>query len=154
MKIAPVATWGELEKGSKPGYNRDMQSIQHLWGDSKSRILAGFDRQIGDWGLPALVVLVGLGSFGLGRLSAIEEHRPVVSIGEAPAAGIQRAMPLGGQFVGSRTGTVYYFPWCGGAQQIPPDAQVWFTSEKAAQRAGYRAAKNCKGLSESPEQVQ
>jgi hypothetical protein len=131
-----------------------MQSIQYLWHDSKSRAIAALDRGVGDWGLPVLVVLVGLGSFGLGRLSALEDNRPVVSIAQAASAGLPRALPLGGQFVASRTGTVYYFPWCGGAEQIPPDAQVWFTSQKAAERAGYRAAKNCKGLSASSEQVQ
>lgn len=105
------------------------------------------ERVLGEWGIAALVVLVGLASFGLGRHSALEETRPVVSISQAPAAATPRAMPLGGQFVASRTGTVYYFPWCGGAQQIAPSSQVWFTSENAAQKAGYRPAKNCRGLS-------
>ena len=101
---------------------------------------------VGEWGMPMLVVLVALISFGLGRLSALEDTRPAVAVGQAPIAATPRAMALGGQFVASRTGTVYYYPWCGGAQQIAPNAQVWFPSENAAQKAGYRAAKNCRGL--------
>ncbi len=123
-----------------------MKSIHEMWRSRKSWLAAHADRLIGDWGLPTLVALVGLSSFGLGRLSALEEERPVVQIGQAGAAGVVPALPLGGQFVASRTGNVYYFPWCGSAQQIAPDLQVWFTSEKAAQKAGYRPAKNCRGL--------
>lgn len=93
-----------------------------------------------------LVVLVGVGSFGLGRLSALQEARPAIAIGMAPRSAQPRAMPLGGQFVAARTGTVYYFPWCSGALKIAPANQVWFGTEKAAQQAGHRAAKNCKGL--------
>lgn len=117
-----------------------------MWLSRKSWFIGLADRWVGDWGLPVLVVLVGLSCFGLGRLSALEENRPVVEIGETSTKGVVRAMPLGGQFIASRTGNVYYFPWCGGAQQIAPDLQVWFTSEKAAQKAGYRPAKNCRGL--------
>lgn len=119
---------------------QDSASKIKLWG--RNTLAAG----IGDWGIAAIVVLVGLISFGLGRLSVLEEARPLVSVGKAPVAEKPRAMSLGGQFVASRTGTVYYFPWCGGAQQIPPEKQVWFASENAAQKAGYRPAKNCRGL--------
>ena len=102
-----------------------------------------------DWGITVLVLLVAFSSFGLGRLSALEEAKPLISIGEAPQAAQVRALPMGGQFLASRTGTVYYFPWCGGAQQIPVGEQVWFASENAAQKAGYLPAKNCKGLTKA-----
>ncbi len=101
---------------------------------------------IGQWGLIVMVFLTSAGSFCLGRLSALEDARPPVSIREAPIDQKLLAIPLGGQFVGSRTGGVYYYPWCAGAQKIPDASQVWFSSEEAAQKAGYQAAKNCKGL--------
>lgn len=104
---------------------------------------------MGEYGIAALVLLVGTASFGFGRLSMIEEVRPVVSIGHAPVSIALRAMSVGGEFVASRSGTVYYFPWCGGAQNIAPQNQQWFTSEKVAQAAGLRPAKNCKGLGET-----
>ncbi len=131
-----------------------MNSIQERWGEIKPRLNWALERGLGEWGMPALFVLVALTSFGLGRLSALEDARPAVSIGEAPVSAQPRAMALGAQFVASRTGTVYYYPWCSGAEQIAPDKQVWFVSEKAAQAAGFRPAKNCKGLSDAAAPVQ
>lgn len=119
-----------------------MKSIQ----DWETKIKRYADEWVGEWGLVALTVLVALIAFGLGRISALQESRPLISVDHAPTSERPRAMALGGQFVASRTGTVYYFPWCGGAQQIAPGSQVWFTSENAAKRAGYRPAKNCRGL--------
>lgn len=105
------------------------------------------ERGVGEYGIAALVILIGLASFGLGRLSEPEETRPPVSIRQASASAIPRAMSLGGQFVASWSGGVYYYPWCSGAQKIAPESQRWFESEKSAQAAGLRPAKNCKGLS-------
>ena len=102
---------------------------------------------MGEWGLVAIVFFVALASFGLGRLSALEGARPPVSITRAPEDQKVRAMTLGGQFVASRTGSAYYYPWCAGATKILPQNQRWFQSEEAARKAGYAAAKNCKGLS-------
>lgn len=131
-----------------------MRSIQHSWLEIKPRLSRALEWAMGDWGMPALFVLVALTSFGLGRLSALEDARPAVSIRAAPVAASPRAMALGGQFVASRTGTVYYYPWCAGAEQIAASKQVWFTSEKNAQAAGFRPAKNCKGLSDATQTVQ
>lgn len=101
---------------------------------------------LGEWGIALIVLLVGISSFGLGRLSALENVQKPVSIIEAASTSTIPALPLGGEFVASRTGTVYYYPWCSGAAKILPQNQVWFASESAAQKAGYRAAKGCKGL--------
>ena len=101
---------------------------------------------VAEWGLIIIVFLVALASFGLGRLSALEDARPLISIGEAPSEVRPRPMTVGGLYVASRNGSAYYYPWCAGASRILPANQVWFQSETAAQRAGYAAAKNCKGL--------
>lgn len=106
------------------------------------------DEGVGEWGLFAIVFLVALASFGLGRLSVLEAVRPPVSITQAPSVAKPRGMYMGGQYVAARTGTVYYYPWCGGAQKITPENQVWFQNEAAARAAGYKPAKNCKGLSQ------
>lgn len=123
-----------------------MQIIHLKVPNIKSTAINMLEIWLKDWGITFVVLLVALSSFGLGRLSALEDARPLISIGEAPKTTIGRVMPLGGQFVASHTGTVYYFPWCGGAQQIPVGEQVWFASENTAQKAGYAPAKNCKGL--------
>jgi len=72
--------------------------------------------------------------------------KPVVSIISSPDIEHPVGIYLGGQFVASDTGTVYYYPWCGGALAIAASKQVWFKNEKEAIDAGYKAAHNCKGL--------
>jgi hypothetical protein len=64
----------------------------------------------------------------------------------APTLEKPAGMYLGGQYVASRTGTVYYYPWCSGGGTIPSDKAIWFATAAAAQAAGYVPAKNCKGL--------
>ena len=98
-----------------------------------------------EWGIVIIVVLIGLASFGLGRLSALEDERSPVTILEAKA-GDARAMYVGGEVVASRNGSAYHYPWCPGAQSMSPANKIWFASEEAARRAGYSPAKNCKGL--------
>lgn len=109
-----------------------------------------------------LILLLGCtGSFGLGLLASDELLRgseprfqieEAVSPSQLPAAAVQaiseppEALPEGGQYVASKNGTRYYLPWCGGAKQIKEENKVWFTSKEDAERAGYTAAKNCKGI--------
>jgi|GEM_PF-379890 len=101
---------------------------------------------IAEWGLFMIVFLVAFSGFGLGRLSVLEASRLPVSISEAPISDKPRGINRGGQYVASRGGATYSFPWCGGAANLKPENQVWFATEEAAQKAGYRPAKNCKGL--------
>ena len=120
----------------------NMRNI-HDWRE-KINLLA--DQGIAEWGIAAIVFLVALASFGLGRLSALEDAKPPVSIGEAPTAANPTALAMGGLIVASRSGSAYYYPWCAGAAKLLPANQVWFPDEQAAQRAGYTPAKACKGL--------
>jgi hypothetical protein len=119
-----------------------MASIQDFW--LKIKEWAG--DVVHEWGLVGIVLLLGISAFGLGRLSALEGARPLVSVGEASTLTAPRSMYLGGRFVASRSGSTYYYPWCAGAAKIAPGNEVWFASEDAAQAAGYAPAKNCKGL--------
>lgn len=119
-----------------------MGNIQEVW----SKIKSFCDDLIGEWGLILVVFLVALSSFGLGRLSAIEDGKPTVSVSQALMDIEPRGMALGGLVVASRNGSVYHFPWCAGASHISAANQVWYKSEKAARAAGYTPAKNCKGL--------
>jgi len=133
------------------------ESIQGFKEGGKSAIR----RFIDDWGLVLIVILVGLASFGLGRLSALEGHKqPVQVIQSASAAaavgtaqneansGGPETVPVGGEVVASKNGTVYHLPWCSGAQRISASNKVTFASEAEAKAAGYRPAKNCKGLTQ------
>lgn len=111
------------------------------------------------------IILVGIGSFGLGRLSKIEAGRQAVSI-EAPtevasAINAENSASNGagalfasstdssysdGQVVASKSGTKYHFPWCAGAKSISEQNKIYFPSSAAARAAGYAPAANCKGL--------
>lgn len=103
---------------------------------------------LAEWGVVIIVLMLGLASFGLGRLSALEGARPAVSVGQAPSEATPKGTYLGGTIVASRSGTAYHYPWCAGALQIAAQNRVWFGSEIAARSAGYAPAKNCKGLGE------
>ena len=105
-----------------------------------------FEEVVGEWGMILIVLLIGFGSFGLGRLSMLERVRPPVSITNAPTTAEPRGMNLGGLIVASRTGSAYYFPWCSGVDKILLQNRIWFASEEKARSAGYLPAKNCKGL--------
>lgn len=113
-----------------------------------------------------VVILVGLSSFGLGRLSVLEDSREPITIEQdgavssiilAPIANTQGAsvapsistskvaQQASGQIVASKNGTKYYFPWC--SSNIAERNKVWFNSEADARAKGYQPASNCKGLS-------
>ena len=109
--------------------------------------------------LVALILLVGLGAFGLGRLSKIEEKKqPIIiknavnSISNQSSAVFDsdktntREEALTGALVGSRNGSKYHFPWCSGAQRISEENKIRFSSKEEAEKAGYTPAANCKGL--------
>lgn len=117
-------------------------TIQEIWGRCKVFL----DKRVGEWGIPILILFVGLSCFGLGRLSASESARPAVSITHADTASEMPKIGPGGLIVASRTGSAYHFPWCAGAETIKEGNKVWFEDEEAARRAGYAPAKNCKGL--------
>ena len=104
----------------------------------------------------AVIILVGFGGFGLGRLSKLyEEKIPVVienavTSGSTFAGGEETIQELDAQgaknFVASVSGAKYHLPWCPGANTIKEENKIWFESEDEARAAGYSPAGNCKGL--------
>ena len=110
----------------------------------------------------AIIILVGFSSFGLGRLSAIEDSRQPIRIeypeGSPEAVSVSPAVKNSSQFasvvssqssgtvVASKNGTKYHLPWCSGAQRISEANKITFSSKAEAEKAGYTPASNCKGL--------
>ena len=118
----------------------------------------------------AVIFLVGLGSFGLGRLSALWPHKELLRIqnilGAEDAAPISSSSPLpqahstagtnnalrhrttpgAGSYVGSAFGSIYHFPWCPGAARIKEENKIWFATKEEAATKGYKPAGNCPGL--------
>lgn len=76
--------------------------------------------------------------------NAIRDSRSRVgeTLGGVGAAGGGAQSP----YVASKTGTVYYLPWCGGVKLIHEENKVWFESKEEAATKGYRPAANCKGI--------
>ena len=101
-----------------------------------------------------LILLVGFGGFGLGRLSKIEEGKTPVKIQDGVEVRFQQKVlktdfnipDSQGQYVASVKGSKYHFPWCSGAQRIKEENKIWFPTKKSAEQAGFTPAKNCKGL--------
>lgn len=107
-----------------------------------------------------IVVAIGLGAFGLGRLSTRIGSQTGVSIVGAriSADALLRAQEFtasstnketgatAGGVVASKSGSKYFLPWCGGAQTIKEENKIWFASPKEARAAGYEPAGNCKGV--------
>jgi len=115
----------------------------------------------------AMFFFVSSASFGLGRISYLEEKRTPVTIaypdgksliqgnaqpsntipnasGEVKGATTDNVVT--GQVVGSKNGTKYHLLTCPGAKQISPANKIFFASAVEAQKAGYSPAANCKGL--------
>lgn len=110
--------------------------------------------------VPAIILVVGLGAFGLGRLSAAPGHEAVrilypdarAAQPQAPMAAAAAAAPEApagpgsGAYVASKSGTKYYLATCSGAQRIKPENRIYFGSKDEAAAAGYGPAATCPGL--------
>lgn len=108
--------------------------------------------------MPAIVVLVGLCAFGLGRLSGVGEEGPRLVIyppgqaaGVLASQGLSEVAPVATpeqsqNFVASVNGTKYYLPTCSGASRINEENKIWFATPEEAEAAGYGKAANCPGL--------
>ena len=134
----------------------------------KSRI----EKHKSDLFAAALIFLVGMASFGLGRLSTLWHNKAPMEIMESDgtqspqespssfAAGDSQTAstvnplktpgtPVGDvrrQYVASRSGSSYHFPWCPGAAKIKQGNKIWFATKEEAVAKGYKPASNCPGL--------
>ena len=120
-----------------------------------------------DFYIVLIIILVGLGGFGLGRLSALEEGRfpvyiendervqinlsgaaveAVSALGDPKGREQEAAIIKSRLLVASKNGLKYHYPWCSGAQRMKEENKIWFDSAEEARKAGYMPAANCKGL--------
>ncbi|MBU0998706.1 hypothetical protein KKG24_00135 [Patescibacteria group bacterium] len=98
-----------------------------------------------------IVILVGLGSFELGRLSSKENSFSGIKI-EYPDQGInQAASPIitqnsnsvGKIFFASSKGSKYYTISCSAGKTIKQENRIYFTTGEEAQAAGYSLSSSC-----------
>lgn len=97
-----------------------------------------------------VIILTALAAFGLGRLSVLRSSSSGFEV-LPPAHDATGAASLSIEspdknFVASRNGSKYHFPWCSGAQAMNEENKIWFATQDEAKRAGYTAAANCEGL--------
>ncbi|MFA5841569.1 MAG: hypothetical protein WC835_01230 [Candidatus Paceibacterota bacterium] len=111
------------------------------------------------------ITLVAFASFGLGRLSKIEENREPVTveniggIGEnntsgkssLPASAVlsvksNQTPPAGKNYIASKNGAKYFLTWCSGANTIKDANKIWFATKEEASAAGFTPAANCPGI--------
>jgi hypothetical protein len=118
-----------------------------------------------------IVLLVGIGCFGLGRLATITTSKPELQFGtidlsDMPADGYAHFVDNRAQdtlitetgqgnstvppgpttVVAAKNGEAYHLLDCPGADRIKVANRIYFASPAAATAAGYRPAKNCPGL--------
>ena len=136
------------------------------------KIKAWVSEYTSDLFIALLIFLTGLASFGLGRLSVIWPRKEPVEVfrsdpsaargqGSRNGGDARRQQRLSGnigssspvqipdgkgQYVASKSGSVYHFPWCPGALHIKEDNKVWFATAEDARKKGYQPAQNCPGL--------
>jgi len=112
----------------------------------------------GELYLTAVIVLVAVISFGLGRLSKIREEKTPITIENVKeneetseskslsTSNVDSGIKADKIFVASRNGKKYYYAWCESANVIKEQNRVWFSTQAEAEKAGYQPAANCKGL--------
>jgi len=120
-----------------------------------------------------VILLTGICSFALGKISGIDGRRgddlrlemlSTSSMAALTVDGIageggdevlgnpkpvvmeNNAQQVLGMYVGSKSGKSYHLPWCSGAKRIKTENQVWFQSKEDAESRGYRPAGNCPGI--------
>lgn len=102
----------------------------------------------------SLVILVGLSSFGLGRIS-VEGEREKEGIiiksdtatrGEDSEGSGAEEIELSTEkkYVASKNGKMYYSLGCGGASRIKEENQVWFKTKEDAEKSGFTLSSTCK----------
>jgi hypothetical protein len=105
-----------------------------------------------------VVVLVGLSSFGLGRLSVsnieggdvskLENTNPGIvkeEIGEnLKSIDEYKDSTKERMYVASKNGKLYYSATCSGAKRISAKNEIWFADKIEAEKAGYELSSSCK----------
>lgn len=92
--------------------------------------------------LAFVIILVGLLSFGLGRLSAPAKSAGVgeIQITQGSPA-LSASAVSAGLIVASSAGTKYYYPGC--SNNITEKNKITFANSADAETAGYTLAANC-----------
>ncbi|MEX2052185.1 MAG: hypothetical protein WD991_00625 [Candidatus Paceibacterota bacterium] len=121
-----------------------MQKIKHFLDSEQSKDILTV----------IIIILVGLGSFGLGRLSKQPpkeglkiEYRGVELSGNTLEAlnASNIVENVGGKnFFASSRGTKYYPVGCQAGTSLKQENRIYFTTREAAEGAGYELSSSCR----------
>lgn len=138
--------------------SESIQKVKQYCQDNKTDLYTAF-----------IIFFTAVGSFGLGRLSAILPRKEPITVNQSleqraknpediNQAGLKNSLsPLNsktpkqssaadGRYVASKSGTSYHYPWCPSAAKIKEENKIWFDTKEEAESAGYKPAGNCEGL--------
>lgn len=115
-------------------------------------------KNLEDTSIVVIVILVGVGGFGLGKLSSNEKRgiknnsvdsssysaSLLPQFEEEARDQNERTDPI--EVIGSKNSDKYHYPWCPGFKQISDANKVVFASKEDAEKAGYTKASNCKEI--------
>jgi Metal binding domain of Ada len=98
-----------------------------------------------------IIILVGLGSFGLGRLSKNVPKEPLrviyegeeVNIDKPVSSAINSTKTTTGAFFASSKGSKYYSLGCSAGKTIKQENRVYFNTREEAENAGYSLSTSC-----------
>lgn len=95
----------------------------------------------------SILILAGsiFGAYGLGFLSASETLKLPIYV-EKEQEIVELVNPGGKYIVASKSGSKFYFTWCGGVNRIKEENKVYFDTKEEAIKKGYEPAQNCPGL--------
>ena len=99
-----------------------------------------------DFIFAAVIIMISVISFGLGRLSKIREDRVPLTIENLNYDQTSSAINSQKIFVASKSGKKYHYVWCDSANSIKEENKIFFSAKEEAVAAGYEPASNCKGL--------
>lgn len=107
-----------------------------------------------------IIVGVGIGAFGLGRISSnngvvmdttdivsVTEHNIALNETYIKESGVMQDQPIQAKerrYVASKNGKIYYSIGCSGAKRIKPENEVWFGTAVDAEKSGFKASTSCK----------
>lgn len=104
-----------------------------------------------------IILLTGVASFGLGRISAIRDNKEPLtivqnstdtasiqsSVSKVTQSAVTAKVSQTGTVFASKNGKKYYYPNCTGASRISEANKVWFATPKEAETFGYTIASGC-----------
>lgn len=101
-----------------------------------------------------VVVLVGVSSFGLGRISTegnktdskdiVIEDNTKIDKDNGTNLNLEADLSTEKRYVASKNGKMYYSLGCSGSKRIKPENEVWFKTREDAEKSGFVFSSTCK----------